>query len=886
MEAGESNDDRTQSIVALTEDTAVSHYKIITRIGSGGMGDVYLAEDTELGRKVALKFLPVSLCRDPDCRARFKREAQAVARLDHSNIVMVHEVGEFHQRPYFVMQHVEGKSLRELIRQEDLALERIVDFTIQIADGLREAHDAGIIHRDIKPSNILIDNKGRPKLVDFGLAVIRGSEKLTKDGSTIGTAGYMSPEQAEGKEVDQRSDLFSLGIVLYEMITRKLPFTGEYEQAIMYSIVHDTPEPLARYKSGIPDELQHAVDKALQKDPATRYQSVAEFLADLRLVKRQMASTLTELPFIKLPLRPLRPRHALAGALLVGALAVLLWLSPSSRNMVSRFLGWDRVPVAQHLTVLPFINLGETPEGQVLCDGLLEILTSKLTEIEKFQASLWVVPASEVRQWQVTSAGQAHRTFGATLAVTGSVQLLAGDIRITLNLVDTKTQRQLRSRIIDDSLASVSSLQDSTVLTLAEMLEVQLRPEEQKSLMAGGTTEREAYLHYLKARGYLARYERLDNVDTAIEEFRKALGKDPDYALAHAGLGEAYWRKYEILADPQWEELAIYNSQRAIQLNDELAPVHATLAVIHQGRGRYQEAVEQFQMALMLDSASRTSFRGLAAAYAALNMNAEAESTYHQITELWPDDWTGYVDLGLFYCRRGRVEDALAQLDRVARLEPEGYHAWNNLGVFYFNLGRPEDALAAWERSLEIEPTYGTCSNLGLIYSGENRFPEAVEMYRRALAMNDRDYRIWINLASALWHIPGAQDEMIAAYRQAVKRAERQLTINPRDTDVLSHLADCYAHLGERNRALLFMQQALTLAPDDVEIMGNAGIVYERLGERDTALTWIAKAFDRGYQPDQIESLPEMRDLTRDPRYKQLQATQDGQSGKEEKSTQ
>ncbi|UCG60835.1 MAG: protein kinase [Candidatus Zixiibacteriota bacterium] len=880
MPAGESNDERTRSFVALTVDTTISHYKILSKIGSGGMGDVYLADDTELARKVALKFIPASLCQDPDCRARFKREARAAAGLDHSNIVTVHEVGEFYERPYFVMQYIEGKSLRELIEQEEMSIDRIVDLAIQIGDGLREAHETGIIHRDIKPSNILIDNKGRPKLVDFGLAAVKGSERVTKAGATLGTARYMSPEQAEGQEIDERSDLFSLGIVLYEMITRRLPFTGEYEQAIIYSILKDTPEPLARYKSGVPDELQHAVDKALQKDPATRYQSVAEFLADLRLVKRGLDSTHAESFAIRIPGRPLRRRYALTGAVSVGTLAVLLWLSPPTRHMVSGLFGLSRVPAVQHLTVLPFSNLGDTPEGQVLCDGLLEIITSKLTEIEKFQASLWVVPASEVRQRDVTSAGQAHRIFGATLAVTGSLQHLDGDIRMTLNLVDTKTHRQLRSVIIDDSLANVASLQDSTVLMLAEILEVQLQPEEQKSLMARGTTEGEAYLHYLKARGYLSRYERLDNIDAAIKEFRKALDKDPDYALAYAGLGEAFWRKYETHADPHFEELAIYNSQRAVQLDDKLAPVQATLGVIYHGRGRYQQAVEQFQRALALDSASRSSLRGLAGAYTALNMNAEAESIYHKITQLWPDNWTGYIDLGLFYQRRGRADDALEQAGYAARLDPEGYDAWNNLGVLYCNLGHYEEARTAWERSLKFKPTFGTYSNLGLIYQMEKRFPEAVGMYRQALAMNDRDYRPWINLASALCQIPGSHDEMMAAYRQAVKRAEQQLTINPSDTDVLSHLADCYAVLGERNRALSLMQQALTLAPDDVEIMSTAGIVYEQLGERDTALIWIAKAFSCGYQPEHIESLPEMQSLTGDPRYKQLLETHHGESGK------
>ncbi len=867
MAADESDDDQTLSFVALAKDTAVSHYTIIDKIGSGGMGDVYLAWDTELDRTVALKFLHPNLCRSEDCRKRFKREAQAAARLDHANIVTVHEVGEFQGRPYFVMQHVEGHSLRHLIKQGELSLEQTIDLAVQICEGLREAHELGIIHRDIKSSNILLDGRGNPKLVDFGLATIVGTDKLTKPGSTMGTVGYMSPEQAEGKQVDQRSDLFSLGVVLYEMITGRRPFDRDNEVATSKAIVTDMAEPLARYKSGIPAELQHSIDKALQKDPDTRYQSVNEFLADLRLIKRQMDSGITGPSSEQLSLRRPRRRGATIGIFLLVVLAVMFWLNPTSRRAALEMLGFDVDHTARHLAVLPFANLGETDEGRALCDGLLETLTSKLTEIEKFQSALWVVPASEVRQREVNSASQARRAFGATLAVTGSVQQIDGDIRMTLNLVDTKTQRQLRSVVIDDSAADVSSLQDSTVLMLADMLQVQLQPQQRQSLIAGGTAEREAYLLYVKARGHLVRFEKIENIDTAIAAFEQALDIDSAYSLAYAGLGEAYWRKYEILAEPDYEELAIYNSRRAIELNDEAAPVYATLGVIHHGRGRYQEAVSQFQQALKLDSASRGSYRGLATAYTALNKNAEAESTYQKIIELWPDHWSGYVDLGLFYQRRGRVDDALAQLDHATRLEPEGYAAWNNVGVLYYRLGQYDDARTAWERSCEIEPTFGTCSNLGMVYHMEKRYEEAAQAYKKALALNDRDYRLWINLASSLYQVPGAREEAVTAYREAVVRAERQLTINPRDTDLLSSLADCHAVLGNRNRALSYIRQALSLAPDDVEIMSTACLVYELLGERDTALMWIAEAVNRGYLPDDIESLPEMQGLTGDPRY-------------------
>ena len=244
---GKSNqDDNTRSFVPISKGTMISHYKIIEKIGAGGMGEVYLADDTKLDRKVALKFLPQHLCQDSECRARFKREAQAAAKLSHPNIITIHEVSEYQKRPYFVMEHVEGRALKDVIKKDELSISKIIELAIGICEGLEKAHRAGIIHRDIKPSNIIIDTEDRPKLLDFGLAAIQGSEKLTMTGSTLGTIGYMSPEQIEGRDIDQRSDLFSLGVVLYEMIASRPPFEGDTEAATLKSILNDTPEPLHR----------------------------------------------------------------------------------------------------------------------------------------------------------------------------------------------------------------------------------------------------------------------------------------------------------------------------------------------------------------------------------------------------------------------------------------------------------------------------------------------------------------------------------------------------------------------------------------------------------------------------------------------------------------
>ena len=287
------DDDKTQTYMTLTGGTMVSHYRIIEKIGAGGMGEVYLAEDTELNRKVALKFLPSHLCQDADCRARFKREAQAVAKLDHPNIVSVFEVGEFQGRPFFSMLHVEGQSLKEVLSGKTLSLDRILEIGIQVCDGLQAAHEAGVIHRDIKPSNILIDLHGRARIVDFGLASVRGSKHLTKTGTTLGTVAYMSPEHVLGQEIDERSDMWSVGVLLYEMLTSRLPFSGEHDAAIMYSIVYEEPSPLPKGISIIPGEIQSIIARSLNKNRLHRYATAHEMLLSLEQLRAALKPTST-----------------------------------------------------------------------------------------------------------------------------------------------------------------------------------------------------------------------------------------------------------------------------------------------------------------------------------------------------------------------------------------------------------------------------------------------------------------------------------------------------------------------------------------------------------------------------------------------------------------
>ncbi len=867
----EPEDDKTQSSMFLTEGSVISHYRIIEKIGAGGMGEVYLAEDTNLNRRVALKFLPERLKSEEDIRHRFQREVLASAALSHPGIVHVYEVSEHGGRQFYAMEHVDGCPLGDLIKKEKLTFEQIIDLSIQICEGLLEAHNCGIIHRDIKPSNILIDKSGRVKLVDFGLASVRGMDRLTKTGYMIGTIGYVSPEQVKAEKADHRSDIFSFGIVLYEMLTGRQPFRKNSEAATLHAIVNENPEPIARYMADIPEDIQHILDRALQKDPEKRYQHIDELLDDLNRIRQASGY------IVPIRLRPRHPSRSRFYLMLSGFLAILvvavifLLLQPSGRRFLSGWLTVAPVPSVKHIVVLPFTVVGESPNYAAFCDGLMETLTSKLTQMEQFQGALRVVPSSEVRERAILSVKQARKSFGVTLAVTGSIQRLDSKIRMTLNLVDTKSERQLRSTLIDASLTNVSALQDSTVINLATMLELQLQPDARRFLTAGGTSKPDAYDYYLHGRGYLQHYENSVFIDTAIDLFRKALVADPQYALAHAGLGEAYWRMYKITKESKWVDQAIKSSLKALEINDQLAQVHVTLGMIHEGTGQYNEAVEEFQKALQLDPVNYDACHGLATAYEDLNRIDDAEKTYLRAIKLKPDDWIGYYDLAYFYVMYGRLDDAITQLNEASSLAPYAVVPFNDLGALYFYLEDWEKARIMWEGVLQIEPSYAASSNLGALYYMDRRYADAIRMYKSALDIDDRNYAVWGNLAQAYYMLPDGKTKASELFRKAADMAEEQRKVNPRDAIVLADLATYNVKLGDPEQAALLIKRALSLAPDNVELMARAGIVYEEMGNRDAALEWIIKSVDHNYPIGTLKRLPELEQLFADPQFKERQ---------------
>ena len=470
----------------------------------------------------------------------------------------------------------------------------------------------------------------------------------------------------------------------------------------------------------------------------------------------------------------------------------------------------------------------------------------------------------------MVSAAQARRVFGIDLAVTGSVQNYGDRVRITLNLVDAVHQRQLRSAVIDERMSDLPVLQDLIVAEMARMFDLQLQSDSRRILSAGRTSSSDAYYSYLQGQGLLQQYANAACLDSAMRLFSAAIRQDPDYALAYAGLGEVYWRKYQNTLDDQWVTPAISMSSRALELNDQAAPVLVTLGIIHRGTGKYEEAVSYLRQALQLDSMNNEAYGEMARAYESLGREGEAESTYRRAIQLRPDNWQNHYNLASFDFRRGRSKEALIQTAIAESLAPAAAYPYYLLGSMYISFGSNEKAKSMLQRSISLEPNHAAYSNLGVIFQGEKQDSLAIEMYERAVKQGDRDYQVWSNLAAMYRASPDRQSDADATYDTAIVLAERTRTVNPQDALLLCHLADCYAARGKREKSLELARQAVEYAPAEGEVLIRAGLVFEAAEMRTEALDLITTAVEKGFPLEQVRGLQELRDLVVDPRFDSL----------------
>ncbi|MBN4056902.1 protein kinase, partial [bacterium AH-315-J21] len=675
----------------------VQHYRIVDKIGAGGMGEVYLAEDTKLDRKVALKFLPANMAQDSDLRARFTREAQATAKLNHPNIVTIYEVSEQHGRPFFAMELVEGQTLAEMSRSNKLDVNRIIEIAIQLCDGLGAAHEKQVVHRDIKPSNIVIDSYGRPKILDFGLAAIQGGENLTKTGSTLGTIRYMSPEQVQGQKIDRRSDLFSLGVLLYELLAGRTPFEQDNEAATLKSIITDNPEPLARYKADVPDELQRTVSKLLEKQISLRYQHAEGVTSDLKRLVAPSGSTIIATPAKSKSKMPLMISSiVILSALAFGA--IKFW--PSSASVT------NDSTVPKRIAVLPFENLGSA-EDEYFADGITDEITSRLANL----SGLSVISRTSSMKYKKTdkTLQQIGAELGVSYILEGTIFWdKAGDtemVRIIPQLIQVSDDRHLWSESYQRALTKIFALQSEIATSIARELDITLLQPERESLRKAPTANVEAYKLYLKGRSLFYTYSRSEN-EQAIEIFKTVIGLDSMFSLAYAGLSLCYTQYSNSKWDPdeRWLRLAEESARHAIALDGRSAEAHFALGFVFENYGDLNNMELEMRKALEINPNHAHAHDGLGDIHSIRGELGDAIREFSAALTidpfLLPSFW-GKADVSL---KQGRFRDAEVTIQKALLIDPENRVTLSLLENTFHMLDKFDQSSVAHSNNARTKP--------------------------------------------------------------------------------------------------------------------------------------------------------------------------------------
>jgi len=785
----------------LPPGTHLGRYEIRSQLGAGGMGEVYLAQDTKLDRKVALKILPADLA-NRDRMRRFGQEAKAASALNHPNIITIYEIEQIDSVNFIATELIEGETLRQRLRSASLKLGEVLDVAIQTASALSAAHAASIVHRDIKPENIMVRQDGIVKVLDFGLAKLTERPQPdsvnteaptravvnTEPGVVLGTAIYMSPEQARGQQVDARTDIFSLGVVLYEMVAGRLPFEGSTSSEVLASMFSEKePQPLARYSREAPAELERIVSKALRKEREQRYQTTKDLLLDLQSLKQQLdfeaklerstppetrdgRTTVSEAAATAS--EQASPTASISESLtsrikhhrrsLVIALAALIIVGSS----LTYLFYFARLPGAiDSIAVLPLINASDDPNSEYLSDGITESIISNLSQLPQLK----VMARSTVFHFKGKDIDprEVGRQLGVRAVMTGRLLRQGDHLIVRTELVNVADGTQLWGAEYDRELSNVLGLQQDISREISEKLRLRLTGEEKKRLTGHDTTNAEAYQFYLRGR-YLWNKRTGEGLKRAIEEFQQAIDRDPNYALGYVGLVDCYGLLEEYAGVPASETLpkARAAADRALQIDDSLSEGHTSSALVFQQMWRWAETEEEYKRAISLN----------------------------------PNYPTAHHWLSIYFRAKGQLDDSLREINRAQELDPLSSVIGQNIAEIYLLKNDLNSAIAECQRIIRLDPNFpGAHEELGFAYLKQRRYEEAIAEFQKTVELSGSASKNQGDLGYC-YAVTGRRAEAQAILKELEGKYARREAIG-------QYLAEVYAGLGDRDQAFTWLER-------------------------------------------------------------------------------